>query len=78
VLVLFLFIVGMLLNQTCAYFHLDVSRHLKPRGFSLHLETMSYVMRVTVVIDMHFYPCIQDIIETTGLSKSNYNSSKPH
>lgn len=52
-------------------------KHLK-KCFSMCLKTMSYVMRVTAVIDMHFYPCIQDIIETTGLFKSNYNSSKPH
>lgn len=51
---------------------------LKHGGFPMRLKAVSCVMRVTAVIDMHFYPCIQDIIETTGLSKSNYNSSKPH
>lgn len=45
---------------------------------SRRISRQCHVMRVTAVIDMHFYPCIQDIIETTGLSKSNYNSSKPH
>lgn len=70
------------LNQTLHTFldvlwHLEVG-HLNPEVSQWHLMAVSSVIRVTVVIDMHFYSCIQDIIETIGLSKFNYNSSKLH